>query len=159
MRNSIEKTDKRRLKWQMEIKADCKSAFRSQVKRACCQFPAEFNRLAPVVNGASGWLEASAVFSLWAECWTESRFIQGKGESLHCKLNSLSIRHQWWQYFLLPWVVVPMRSRDAWSLNAVMLQGRDLYLHCGPWIAQCYLLFYSIFNSVKLHEKDQFSPV
>ena len=46
----------------MEIKADCKSAFRSQVKRACCQFPAEFNRLVPVVNGASGRLEASAVF-------------------------------------------------------------------------------------------------
>ena len=50
-----------------EIKADCKSALGSQVKRACCQFPAEFNRLAPVVNGASGRLEASAIFSLWAE--------------------------------------------------------------------------------------------
>lgn len=58
----------------MEIKADCRSVFRFQVKRACCQFPAEFNRLAAEVNSTSGQLEASAIYHLGKK-QTESKFI------------------------------------------------------------------------------------
>lgn len=63
----------------MEIKADCRSPFRSEVERAGCQFPAEFNRLGTVVNGTSGRLEASAVFSCGPESKQKANSFNKKG--------------------------------------------------------------------------------
>lgn len=64
----------------MEIKADCGFAFRSQVERACCQFPSAGNRLAPVVNGTSGQSEASVMFFSGQKAEQKANVFKGEGE-------------------------------------------------------------------------------
>ena len=83
-------------------------------------------------------------FLLWAKCWTESRFMQGKSESL------------WHAGFLLQTSLVAVVFPASLGVRRVMLKGLEVWKlwcqrggscahHCRPRITLCYFPFYSVF--------------
>lgn len=145
----------------MEIKADCRSAFWFSVERACCQAPAEFHRLAPVVSGTSGQLEASAIFSSGQEPEQEANSFGKKVRA--CLQAQLFLHHS-----LVLMTVPPSLGRlveGGHEKLGVLFQENCLYrnlpclqkeviLICRPWIFLHYLPFHSIFTLIELLKVD-----